>query len=575
MSIIEGLRIFDGIAYGKAFIIPDGVKSEIPRYAVTEGEAEAGWKRFLAAADAVRERTESRIAGSDGEGRRIFEAHIMMLRDTVFFEEIRAAAADSRLNIESVLDAHIKNEAEKLRASGNEMLAERADDILDVFGGVLKEMTGEKSPDLPPVPENAVVVAKKLSPSDALALFKSRPSGLCLSEGGASGHLAILSRAARIPAVFSAKDAHVVARAGDDVIVAGGEGKVFVNPDEKTALAFSRNLGKIEIPGRAVFSDTPCATGDGKRIALFANIGMPEEAKTALENGAEGIGLFRTEFLFMQSDARNGISEDAQYEAYKTALEIMDGRPVVIRTLDAGGDKLVDSLGRADTSANPLLGLRSVRFTLANPDIFLTQFRALLRASVHGNLKIMLPLVTCIDEVRESRKLLARAKKELRERHIPFDKNVPLGIMVETPACALSSDVFAHHSDFFSIGTNDLTQYSLAVDRENPDVSRLFSEFHLAVARMIKLTSDNARKAGIPVSACGEMAGTEEGALLLFALGVETLSVSPSSIEKIKRAFSRFTKKELRMTAKEILFAPETSDIRGYLGKLLRRRVKG
>jgi phosphotransferase system enzyme I (PtsI) len=346
------------------------------------------------------------------------------------------------------------------------------------------------------------------------------------------------------------------------VILDGGAARVFVEPDAKTSLAFADLLKKRSKrhDARDARSVKPCVTKDGKKITLLANIGSPEEIHGALEDGAEGVGLFRTEFLFMQY-APEFISEDEQFEAYKTALELMKSKPVVIRTLDAGGDKFISaSQEKADVSKNPLLGRRSIRFSLAYPVIFKQQLRALLRASVYGDLRIMLPLVVSLEEIKAARVLFEQAKKELAAKKIPFKKNIPVGIMVETAAAALSSDVFARHCDFFSIGTNDLTQYSLAIDRENPLVSHLYNEFHLTILRLIKTTITNAKKAKIPVSVCGELAGTPEGAAMLVALGVDTLSMTSSSIIKVKNALAKRQKKELEVKAKNIFLKPSDTN---------------
>ncbi|GMO46841.1 MAG: phosphoenolpyruvate--protein phosphotransferase [Treponemataceae bacterium] len=588
MTVIEGLAVFEGIAAAKAYVIQNVERTAVPRYPVTRQGAEEGCVRLSDAAEKVKQRLKSRIRDSAGDERLIFETHVMILEDVFFFDELCAVARKSRFNIESVLDDYVSAEAKKLRGAGNAALAERADDILDVFGNVLQELLRGEPFDAAQVPEGSVVVAKKLSPSDALCLFKRHPAGLCLAEGGVSGHLAILTRAARVPAVFAAAEAHKIARTGDDIIIDGAGARVFVNPDSEIARGFQTRLAARarQTAVLSAFKDTPCLTRDGERITLLANIGTPEEAYAALSDGAQGIGLFRTEFLFMEAGAKNYsdapdesdvrglyrfdvISEDAQYEAYKTALQIMKGKPVVIRALDAGGDKFMSGARVSDMPANPLLGRRSIRFTLAHPDIFKTQLRALLRAGVHGDLRVMLPLVVSLDEIKAARALIAEAKKELAEQKILFKKNVPVGIMVETAAAALSTDALAKKSDFFSIGTNDLTQYSLAIDRENPEVAPLYDEFHLAILRLIKTAVDNAKQAGIPVSVCGEMAGHPAGALALIALGADTLSMTASSIQKIKYAVSRFSKKELADMAKEILCAPKSTSAE----KIIRARV--
>ena len=575
MRIITGIGIFEGIADARAFVIPDYGHNAIPKFSVTAAGAQKDWERFLDAREKIRTQLGKQIADAkDAAQKQIFEAHLMMLEDAVFFEQLRKQAEESRLNIESVLDTLSASEAEKLRAAGDNVLAERADDILDVFGRVLHTMLHNETFDIRLIPEGAVVVARKINPSDALVLFQRHPAGLCLTEGGAGGHLAILTRGARVPAVFCAANAHTLIQNGQRVILDGGAARVFVEPDANTALSFAALLKKKARKNgtRDAQNSRPCVTKDGKKITLLANIGSPEEIQGALEDGAEGIGLFRTEFLFMKN-APEFISEDAQFEAYKTALELMKDKPVVIRTLDTGGDKFISAAQqKTDVSKNPLLGRRSIRLSLAYPEIFKQQLRALLRASVYGDLRIMLPLVVSLEEVKAARVLFEQARKELAAKKIPFKKNIPVGIMVETAAAALSSDVFARHCDFFSIGTNDLVQYSLAIDRENPLVSHLYNEFHLTILRLIKTIIANAKKAKIPVSVCGEMAGTPDGAAMLAALGIDTLSMASSSIGKIKHALSKHQKKELEIKAKNIFLSPFDTDAKKIF--LARRTAK-
>jgi phosphotransferase system enzyme I (PtsI) len=405
-------------------------------------------------------------------------------------------------------------------------------------------------------------------------VFKRHPAGLCLAEGGSGGHLAILTRSAHIPAVFAAKDAHTLIQTGDSVVIDGRNARVYVAPDAKTAGSFRDGLQKQVVFRQKLSSlkNEPCLTKDGKKITLFANIGSPEEALTALDEGAEGIGLFRTEFLFMATETARReqcMSEDTQFEAYKSVLCIMKKKPVVIRTLDAGGDKFLTATGKDfDAAENPLLGQRSVRLSLARPDIFKVQLRALFRAGVYGNLRIMLPLVINSGEVQAVFSLIREVKKELTLENIPFKKNIPVGIMVETPAAALSSDVFARLCRFFSIGTNDLTQYTLAVDREDTAVSGLFNEFHCAVLWLIKTTLVNAQIAGIPVCVCGELAGMPEGAAVLAGMGIDTLSMTAFSIPKIKYFLSLFSSHDLELIAEEAVAAKRNTDNRTSLHAL-------
>ncbi|MDR1786300.1 MAG: phosphoenolpyruvate--protein phosphotransferase [Spirochaetaceae bacterium] len=579
MRIITGIPIFGGIASGDAFVIPDRPEYTIPKYALGPGEAEKDWERFLGAVKTVGEALEAELLRTSGEGRLIFESHRMMLQDTVFRDSLRVFFEQSGLNIEYALDRHLGATTRILRGSNNPVFEERADDITDVFGRVMQELLGNEQFDFGRIPQGAIVAARKLRPSDVPALFKRRPGGLCLAEGGASGHLAILTRACGIPAVFAVPNAHRVIPTGVKVILNGAEGKVYVEPGPQTAAGLLEQRRRDERL-LALFRDSrskPCVTRDGRRIFLLANIGKGEEALEALEEGADGIGLFRTEFLFMderawgRSPGGKLVHEDEQYEAYKTVLEVMQGRPVTIRTLDAGGDKFVGSLGESPSGApeeNPLLGERSIRLTLRRPGLFKIQLRALYRASVHGNLRIMIPLVVSLAEVTAVRRLIRNVQKQLAAENIPFNPKTPVGMMVETPAAALSSDAFARHCDFFSVGTNDLTQYSLGIDRENPAVSSLYDEYHLTVLRMIQITAGNALAAGIPVSVCGEMAGAPEGAAFLAGLGIDSLSMAAPLIPRIKHTLSLLSSPDLALLAREALAVHRGTSSFGTVRKL-------
>jgi phosphotransferase system enzyme I (PtsI) len=579
MQIINGVSIFDGIAMGGAFVVPERVHNSIPKYALRPQDIEKDWARFLSAKEKAEAALKAELACAAGDGRLILETHRMMLGDSVFMSGLRAFFEQCGQNIEYALDCHVAASAQALRDAGNAALAERADDIADVFGRVMQELLGNEAFDFGKTPAGAIVVARKLQPSEALALFKRRPAGLCLAEGGASGHLAILAREERVPAVFAARDAHTAIRTGNAVILDGAKARVYVEPDEKTAAAFRRRQKEdarfFEFLRTA--RDKPCVTRDGKRIFLFANIGKSEEARQALDEGADGVGLFRTEFLFMDEESRRGrsVPEDVQFEAYRAALETMKRKPVVIRTLDAGGDKFVEAVQddkslRRPPEENPLLGERSIRLTLAHPDLLKKQLRALYRASVYGDLRIMLPLVVSLAEIRAVRALAAEVKNRLASENIPFNRRTPVGIMVETPAAALASDAFAPYSDFFSIGTNDLTQYSLGIDRENPAVSALYDEFHLSVLRLVKTTADNALAAGVPVSVCGEMAGTPEGAVFLAGAGINTLSMASPLIPRIKHTLAQFSSEELAEIARAALAARKDTSSHETVKKLCR-----
>ena len=509
----------------------------------------------------VQQRLKEQSATADSQYAAILETYMVMLMDVEFLSQVKSLLIKSLQNIEIVLQKKASEMAEILRGAGDAYLAERAQDITDVFNQVVDELLGYKPFDYDLVPENTVVVANSVSPADAVSLFKKQLRGLVACEGGVSSHLAILARNHRLPAVLGIKSITDKLESGQQVIVDGTEGLVIVQPDEKTLKKYHKSevAKQKEEKSLSKLKHKLASTKDGVAFTLLANIGSPEEAQRALDEGAEGIGLFRTEFLFMGAvqDARKtgssgmqSVSEAAQLEAYQQVLETMGNRPVVIRTLDAGGDKLIKEAGfDSEPEQNPLLGRRAIRLTLANKPLFKRQLRALYRAGVYGNLRIMIPMVTHLSQIKETLEIIREAKEELKQEGLAFNPDVPVGIMVETAAAAVSADIFARYSDFFSIGTNDLTQYVLGIDRENPSVAELYDDKNVAVLRLIKNIVGSADKAGISVSVCGEMAGTPDSALLLAGMGVRTLSMSPVRIGAVKKALASHSITELEEMA--------------------------
>lgn len=565
METFKGLSASEGIGFGEVFLVPAPAPRLIPQYKIQDTDIDAEWQRLEAALEKVRQRMQEQSATAEGQYAAILETYTVMLMDVEFLSQVKNLLIKSLQNIEIVLHKKTAEMAEILRGAGDEYLAERAQDITDVFAQVVDELLGYKPFDYDLVPENTVVVAESVSPADAVALFKKNLRGLVACEGGVSSHLAILARNHRLPAVLGIKAITDKLESGQQVIVDGTEGLVIVQPDEKTLKKYHKfEVAKQkEEKSLSKLKHKAACTKDGVAITLLANIGSPEEAQLALEEGAEGIGLFRTEFLFMGAvqDARKAgssgmqsVSENAQLEAYQHVLETMGNRPVIIRTLDAGGDKLIKDAGFDSVpEQNPLLGSRAIRLTLANKSLFKRQLRALYRSSIYGDLRIMIPLVTHLSQIKETLQIIAEVKEELQKENIEFNPNVPVGIMVETAAAAISADIFAKYSDFFSIGTNDLAQYVLGIDRENPSVAELYDDKNVSVLRLIKNTVECADKAGISVSVCGEMAGVPDKALLLAGLGVRTFSISPVHIGAIKKALAKHSMKELEKMAQKAL----------------------
>lgn len=574
METYKGLSASEGIGFGEVFLVPSPAPRLIPQYKIQDSDIDAEWQRLEAALARVKQRLEAQSATADSQYAAILETYIVMLMDVEFLSQVKNLLVKSLQNIEIVLQKKASEMAEILRGAGDEYLAERAQDITDVFSQVVDDLLGYKAFDYDLVPENTVVVADSVSPADAVSLFKKKLRGLVACEGGVSSHLAILARNHRLPAVLGIKAITDKLESGDQVIVDGTEGLVIVHPDEKTLKKYQKSEAAKQKEEKSLskLKHKAATTKDGVAFTLLANIGSPAEAQLALDEGAEGIGLFRTEFLFMGAvqDARKtgssgmkSVSENAQLEAYQQVLETMGNRPVVIRTLDAGGDKLIKDAGfDSEPEQNPLLGRRAIRLTLANRSLFKRQLRALYRAGVYGDLRIMIPMVTHLSQIKATLEIIREAKEELQKEGLAFNPNVPVGIMVETAAAAVSADIFAHYSDFFSIGTNDLTQYVLGIDRENPSVAELYDDKNVAVLRLIKNTVDSAYKAGIAVSVCGEMAGTADRALLLAGMGVRTLSMSPVRIGAIKKALASHSIEELEDMA-QVALSGESLEIQG------------
>ena len=560
MEVFLGVPAVDGSGIGTAFVIPEPVKRAIPQHRIKIDELNEGWNRFELAVQTVTLQLSehldslSKTSNKDKAQREVFETYILMLGDPVFNKELKEYYEKELFNIEYTVQLKSEEYAAKLRQAGNYYLSERAQDITDVFGRVLDEMLDIHPFDITQVPDGSVIIATSLSSADTIILSKRKLAGLALSEGGVSSHVVILARNYGIPTIVGLENISKKVHNGETVIVDGNEAEILVNPDRTTIDEYKLKISheyqrKLELRR---FLDKPAQTKDGTQFKLFANIGTPEEAEIAKAEGADGIGLFRTEFLYMAQSgvslnaAARSFSEETQFEAYKSVLLTMGDKPVTIRTLDAGGDKLITSVDiPLIEEKNPLMGLRAVRLSLAFPQILKTQLRALYRASIYGNLRIMFPLITSVDQVKQCLDIIENVKKELQSEKIDFKEDVPVGIMIETAAAAIISDCLAKTSDFFSLGTNDLTQYTLGVDRENPHVSNLYNEFSLAVLRLISTTCSVAQKNNLPISVCGEMAGRADSIMVLCGMGIRNLSMSPKLISSTKELLSRFTIQEL------------------------------
>ncbi|AKJ07600.1 phosphoenolpyruvate--protein phosphotransferase [Archangium gephyra] len=560
---LKGIGASPGVAVGHAYIL-DRKRVRTPKLRLAEAEVDPERMRMKTALDlSDRQLSElkEQITRSEGpEHGLILEAHRLMLHDPMFVDEVNRLIVEDRINAEWA----VRRVARKLKHLfdniPDEYFRERRSDVEYVADRVVRNLMGQVVDEEVSLPDHAVVVAHDLSPADTAMMARSgRVAGFVTDLGGQTSHTAIVARARSIPAVVGAGRASEQISPGDLVALDGTRGLVLVNPTEDQLKLFHETMRRHqEIEARALEAkDLPAQSTDGFRMRLVGNIEFPEEIPSLLAHGAEGIGLYRTEFMFL--DRKSPPTEEEQYRAYRQVLEAMGGRPVTIRTLDLGGDK-VPGKTKHEKEPNPAMGLRAIRYCLANRELFRVQLRALLRASVHGHMRMMFPLICGMSELREARSELEACRTELGRAGVPLGKRFQVGIMVETPSAALIADRLAQEADFFSVGTNDLIQYSLAIDRQNRDVAYLYKPLHLSVLRSLKNIVSAAKGAGIPVAMCGEMAGDPIYALVLLALGFDELSMTAGQIPTVKgiiRESNRADAQQLLETAMELTTAEE------------------
>jgi phosphotransferase system enzyme I (PtsI) len=567
MRTFAGIPASAGLVIGRAFVYPDDVTPEIPRYSITEAETEPEWERLgkaLAKAEAeVKSLYERACQEMSQEQADIFQAHLMMLEDVAFQDQIKNRLKKTLHNIEWVVWDLSREIGLKLRSSKDPIFRERAVDIADVSGRVINSLLSvvRSRSSLAELDEDVILVAHDLLPSDALVMDKSRVKGLAMDMGSGTCHTAILARAFNIPAVLGLSVVSREIKDGEMLVLNGTLGTVVADPDKRTLIR-GENEGeqyRKQADRLVVLRDLPAETTDGYRVALKANIEFPEEAERALHYGAEGIGLYRSEFLYITPG--KAVEEEVQYQAYSRVLKAVGKLPVTIRTVDLGGDKVVPEL-LSRSEKNPLLGWRAIRFSLAHPELFKLQLRAILRASVDGNARIMFPMISGIEELEQALALLDEARRECKKKRQPFADDIEVGIMIEIPSAAMTADILADKSDFFSLGTNDLIQYSLAVDRGNERVNYLSDFHHPAVLRFLKQTIDAAHEKGIKAAMCGELAGDPAATAILAGLGLDEFSMTSSSIPLIKQIIRGVSLEACKALAGEVLRARSIAEVR-------------
>ena len=540
---VGGLGVSPGIAIGPAHVIESGFE-QVPEYVVIPDEIEAERERFAAAvAKSLRQtrKLKTKAAALPESAAEeldfLLDAHLAILSGSRLIRGVDRRIAEDRYNAEYAVQAEVSATAQHFAAMDDSYLAGRIQDIRDVGARLMRNLSDRKFQAFATLPEGSIVIAEEITPADTALMDPERIAGFATSLGGAEGHTAIMARSLGLPAVLGVVGLMDGEASGKTVIVDGTSGVVIIDPDAETLKDYARRRETMAADRRRLRAliGQPGQTRDGVAIGLQVNLELPREVETAVEMGADGVGLLRTEFGFMNRETLP--SEDEQYAELRDIVAAMAGRPVTIRTLDIGGEKLATSLGdRFGESANPALGLRAIRLGLREPKLMETQLAAILRAGAHGPIRILLPMITSVAEMQAVRDALGRVVHRLKRRKVAFaDPLPPVGAMIEVPGAALAADALAQISDFFAIGTNDLIQYTLAIDRGDEQVADLYNPLHPAVLRLIQFATQAALRARIPVSLCGEIAGDPRFTALLVGLGLQDLSMSPAKLLAVKR----------------------------------------
>lgn len=562
---MKGIAASPGIAIGKAFLLKVQ-KATVTKKNVNDTDSEV--VRLNKAVELAKSQLDSIYKNAcitlGIEEAKIFEAHLALVEDPMMINETTEIIRTQFNNAEWALKETSDKYSAIFEAMENEYMAQRAADIKDVTSRVIDILMDVTRIDISHFAEKVVIVAEDLLPSDTARMDKKNVAAIVTELGSRQSHTAIIARNLGIPAVVGLKGALSLIGCDETIIVDGSTGEIIVNPTESETERFLNVLNEQNLVRANLLElkQKPSITKDGFKVHIMANIGTPDEAIAAFDNGAEGIGLFRTEFLYM--DRSSLPSEEEQFEAYKKVALIMQGKPVVVRTLDIGGDKELPYLG-LEKEENPFLGYRAIRYCLDRQDVFRKQLRAILRASAFGQIKIMFPMIAVINELREAKKILNEEKEKLLNESIDVDNNIEVGIMVEIPSCAIAADVFAKEADFFSIGTNDLTQYTLAVDRGNLKVSDLYSHYNPSLLRLIKYVIDSAAAQGIWCGMCGEAAADKLLIPLLLGMGLNEFSMSPPSVLEARKIVNNTEKSKFSNRVGDVISLATADEIGKYL----------
>lgn len=572
--VFQGIGVSPGVAHGKILVYRIADEA-IPEYDVEAAKVPQEIARFEQSLVATRQQLhelQSRIATGVGSAApsSILDVHLSITEDPALLEPVMSRLASEKKNVEFIFHNVAHKYVTTLSELPDEYLRERAVDVQDVTRRILRNLLGRQHPNLADLPPGTIVVGYDLSPSDTSSLNRQNVVGFATDVGSHTSHTAIVARSMNIPAVVGLRDVSQHVHDGEAAILDGYSGTLVINPSDRTLYVY----GQLEVKRHTVqerldaLRDKPAETLDGHRIHLAGNIELPEDVPALQHAGAEGIGLFRTEFLYL--NRKDFPTEQEQYEKYIQVARAVKPHPVIIRTLDIGGDKF-HSEEVTPSEINPFLGFRAIRFCLANVDIFSAQLRAILRASAEGNVLIMYPMISGVNEVRRANEILDQVMADLRREGQPFDENIKVGAMIEIPSAAITAETIAQEVDFFSIGSNDLIQYTLAVDRVNERVASLYEPTHPAILRLLRNVVESAHNNNIWVGICGEMAGDPLYASLLVGLGLDELSVSAASLPRVKEVIRRLKLSEAQEVAAESLHAGNSRDVQTMLNGLLER----
>lgn len=565
--MLRGIGTSKGIGIGKALIIHK-CKNAVSRVKIKDTEAEVdkfneAVEKFIQETNELVDKLSQKLNGDD-KNALVLKNQEYLIRDPEFTSGVISAITNDKLNAEAAVEDTCEMLKNIFLSFNNDTMTQRVADIEDMKQRLIAIMQGQKHIDLTKLSDNTVIIADEIHPSMTANMDTEHIAGIISEKGGDTSHASILARALEIPAVLSVKDICSKIAEGEEVIVDGAYGEVFVNPTPITLKIYNKKKKAYDerVKELKKYIDKQTVTRDGRKVMLAANIGNADEAAKAVKAGAEGVGLFRTEFLFMNKQALP--TEEEQYNEYKKAAVVLDGRQLTIRTLDIGGDKDIPYMGLTK-ELNPFLGYRAIRFCLDRVDIFTTQLRAVLRASAYGNIRIMIPMITSVTEVQAVKKIINGICRDLDKKDIKYDKDIKIGVMIETPAAAIMADVLAHEVDFFSIGTNDLTQYTLAVDRGNENVAYLYSALNPAVIRSIKHIIECAHNAGIEAGMCGEAAADERMIPLLLNFGLDEFSVTVSRVLEIRKEIASWSSKEVKEITENVMNYSEEKEVSNYL----------